>query len=150
MHCVPMLHTHQPTYIINHRVPGYTDFRRIFSPFICLFAYLPHCRTVEMHHQPLWRIECNRIGLFDSLQPRSILRADEWAASICGVHMQPQIVLNTHIANLCNLLAIRKDHEQHTAAAAAARKCLIREKNVKTQTRHSIKRVRKRIWNPKN
>jgi len=37
----------------------------------------PHCGAVEMNHQPLRRIECNGIGIFNSIQPMSKFRTDE-------------------------------------------------------------------------
>lgn len=52
-----------------------------------LLNHSPHCRAVEVHHQPFRWIERQRVGLLDSLQPRSILGTNESAASVSTVEM---------------------------------------------------------------
>lgn len=60
----------------------------------------PHRRRIEVHHQPLGGIEGNRVHALDAAQPGAKLRADERAARISRIHVQPQIVLAAHDANL--------------------------------------------------
>lgn len=53
-----------------------------------------------MHHQPLGWIERNRIGLFNAFQPNPILGANECAASVRSVYMQPNLELVANVSNL--------------------------------------------------
>lgn len=48
---------------------------------------LPHRGAVEMHHEPFTRIEGKRVGVFDSLKPRSKLWTNESASSIGCVYV---------------------------------------------------------------
>lgn len=60
----------------------------------------PHCRRIEVHHQPLGGIEGDRIDALDAAQPGAKLRTDERAARVRRIHVKPQIILATHDANL--------------------------------------------------
>lgn len=60
----------------------------------------PHGSRIKVHHQPLGGIEGNGIGSLDATQPGAELGADEGAASVGSIHVQPQIVLPTDDANL--------------------------------------------------
>lgn len=53
-----------------------------------------------MNHQPLGRIEGDRVRLGDALQPDAKLRTDECTAGIGGVHVQPEFVLQAYVTHL--------------------------------------------------
>lgn len=55
--------------------------------------YLPQSRAVEVDHQPFARIEGERVGVLHSLHPVAELRANERAAGVGRVDVQPQSVL---------------------------------------------------------
>jgi len=60
----------------------------------------PQRGGIEVHHQPLGRVEGDRVRPLDAAQPGAELRADEGAAGVRRVHVEPQVVLRAHQADL--------------------------------------------------
>ena len=64
-----------------------------FDDLSSVSTVLPHGRAVEMHHQPLWWVECQTVRVFDALHPLSEFRADKCRSGICRVYMEPHLLL---------------------------------------------------------
>ena len=60
-------------------------------------ADAPHGAAVEVDHHPLVRVHVEGLGELHSLHQRPELRADEGAASVAGVNMEPGTQLLTNI-----------------------------------------------------
>ena len=61
---------------------------------------LPHSGAVEMDHHPFGRIESDRVGEFDTVEPVAEFRAQESRSSVGGIDVQPEIFWSTFRLNL--------------------------------------------------
>ena len=52
---------------------------------------LPHGGAVEMDHHPFGRVECNRVGKFDTVKPVTKFRTEESCSGVSGIDVKPNI-----------------------------------------------------------
>ena len=60
-----------------------------------IYNTIPHGGAVEMDHHPFGRIECDRVGELDAVEPVTEFRAQESRSSVSGINVQPNILGTT-------------------------------------------------------
>ena len=71
-------------------------FRSIFYSKIFVwhsFRVSPHRGAVEVHHEPLWRVESETVGELNAVHPDPELRADEGGPGVGGIHVEPHLLI---------------------------------------------------------
>jgi hypothetical protein len=62
--------------------------------------HVPHGGAIEVHHEPLGRVERDRVDPLDALQPYPVLGTDEGAPGVGGVHVEPQELVGADLGDL--------------------------------------------------
>ena len=70
-----------------------TEGRALHEIGFLMTSHSPHCRAVEVDHQPLARVEGDGVRELDSFHPLPELRAHEGRPSVGGVHVEPELFL---------------------------------------------------------
>lgn len=60
----------------------------------------PHCGAVKVDEQPFVRVKVKGVRLLDAFHEVAVLGADEGGAGVRRVHVQPDVVLRAHVADL--------------------------------------------------
>ena len=70
-----------------------TEGRALHEIGFLMTSHSPHCRAVEVDHQPLARVEGDGVRELDSFHPLPELGTHEGRPGVGGVHMEPELLL---------------------------------------------------------